>query len=116
MVSSTRRTAGCGPACQGVWEGRTGNRLPYPDQCAEQGRKPPSCWIARVRILQFDPVAEGSELPDHSRSACLPRLLSDHWATFVVTNSLMQDQLDQPTLSIGDRPDGLIVSQAHAHE
>jgi hypothetical protein len=35
MVSSTRRTAGCGPACPVVWEGRTGNRLPYPD-CAEQ--------------------------------------------------------------------------------
>jgi hypothetical protein len=31
MVSSTRRTAGCGPACPVVWEGRTGNRLPYPD-------------------------------------------------------------------------------------
>jgi hypothetical protein len=32
MVSLTRRTAGCGPACPVVWEGRTGNRLPYPDQ------------------------------------------------------------------------------------
>jgi hypothetical protein len=32
MGSSTRRTAGCGPACPVVWEGRTGNRLPYPDQ------------------------------------------------------------------------------------
>ena len=32
MVSSTRRTAGCGPACPVVWEGRTGNRLPYPDR------------------------------------------------------------------------------------
>lgn len=32
--------------------------------CAEQGRKSPSCWISRLRILQFDPVAEGSELPD----------------------------------------------------
>src|SRR6266481_9054744 len=31
MVSLTRRTAGCGPACPVVWEGRTGNRLPYPD-------------------------------------------------------------------------------------
>jgi hypothetical protein len=31
MGSSTRRTAGCGPACPVVWEGRTGNRLPYPD-------------------------------------------------------------------------------------
>jgi len=43
-----------------------------------------------VRILQFDPVAEGSELPDHSRSAWLPRLFSDRWATFFVTKSLME--------------------------
>ena len=28
---STRRTAVCGPACTVVWEGRAGNRSPYPD-------------------------------------------------------------------------------------
>ena len=78
--------------------------------CAEQGRKSPCYWITRLRILQFDPVAEGSELADHSRSACLPRLFSDRWATFFVTDSLMQDQPDQSTLSIGNCPDGLIVS------
>jgi hypothetical protein len=80
--------------------------------CAEQGRKSPSCRIARVRIFQFNPVAEGSELPDHSRSACLPRLFSDRWAAFFVRDSLMQDQPDQSTLFMGNRPDGLIVSQA----
>jgi hypothetical protein len=37
MASSTRRTAGCGPACPVVWEGRTGNRLPYPDWVARGG-------------------------------------------------------------------------------
>ena len=30
--------------------------------CAEQARKSPCYWITRLRILQFDPVAEGSEL------------------------------------------------------
>jgi hypothetical protein len=75
------------------------------------GRKSPSCWITQLRILEFDP-AEGSELPDHSRGACLPRLFSDRWAAFFVTDSLMQDQPDQPTLSMGDHPDSLIMSQA----
>jgi len=28
---STRRTAGCGPACPVVWQGRAGNRAPYAD-------------------------------------------------------------------------------------
>ena len=30
-LSSTRRTAVCGPACTVVWEGRTSDRPPYPD-------------------------------------------------------------------------------------
>ena len=29
--SLIRRTAGCGPACPVVWEGRTSDRPPYPD-------------------------------------------------------------------------------------
>ena len=33
MVSSTRRTAGCGPACPVVWQGRVGDHSPYAD-CA----------------------------------------------------------------------------------
>src|SRR5258708_2766299 len=31
MVSSTRRTAGCGPACPVVWQGRVGDHFPYAD-------------------------------------------------------------------------------------
>jgi hypothetical protein len=58
------------------------------------------------------PVGLGSELPDHSRSTCLPGLFSDCWAPFFVTDSVMQDQPDQPTLSMSDCPDGLIMSQA----
>jgi len=31
MDSLTRRTAGCGPACPVVWQGRAGDRSPYAD-------------------------------------------------------------------------------------
>ncbi len=64
------------------------------------------------RIRWFDPIAEASELPDHSRSAPLFRLFGDGGPSFFVTESLMQDQPDQPTLSMGKGPDGLIMSEA----
>ena len=60
----------------------------------------------------FDPITEATELPDHSRGTVLLRLLGDSWAPFFVTNSLVQDQPDQSTLSMGNRPDGLVMSQA----
>jgi len=60
----------------------------------------------------FDPITEATELPDHSRGTVLLRLLGDGWAPFFVTNSLVQDQPDQSTLSMGNRPDGLVMSQA----
>jgi excisionase family DNA binding protein len=59
----------------------------------------------------FDPITEATELPDHSRGTVLLRLLGDGWAPFFVTNSLVQDQPDQSTLSMGNRPDGLVMSQ-----
>jgi hypothetical protein len=34
-----------------------------PFWCAEQARKSPSCWIARVRIFQFNPLAQPAEPP-----------------------------------------------------
>src|SRR6267378_3758523 len=68
--------------------------------------------LAGLRIRWFDPIAEASELPKHLRSAELLRSFGDRWAPFFVTNSLVQDQPDQPTLSMGDGPNGLMVSQA----
>jgi hypothetical protein len=65
-----------------------------------------------LRIRRFDPIAEVSELSDHSGSAPLPRLFGDGWAPFFVTDSLVQEQPDQPTLSMRNRPDSLIMSQA----
>src|SRR5437773_10195488 len=68
--------------------------------------------LAGLRIRWFDPIAEASELPKHLRSAELLGSFGDRWAPFFVTDSLVQDQPDQPTLSMGDGPNGLIVSQA----
>jgi hypothetical protein len=65
-----------------------------------------------LRGRRFDPVAELSELPDHLPSAPLLRFFGDGWAPFFVTNFLMQDEPDQSTLSMGNGPNGLIVSQA----
>jgi hypothetical protein len=78
----------------------------------EQGRKSLRLWLAGLKIRWFDPIAEASELPNHLPSAQLLRSFGDRWAPFFVTDSLVQDQLDQSTLSMGDGPDGLSVSQA----
>ena len=77
-----------------------------------QGRKSLRLCLAGLKIRWFDPIAEASELPNHLPSAQLLRLFGDRWAPFFVTDSLVQDQPDQSTLSMGDGPDGLIVSQA----
>ena len=57
-------------------------------------------------------MAEFAKLADHSGGACLPRLFGNRWTVLLVTDSLVQDQPDQPTLSMGNGPDGLVVSQA----
>src|SRR5216683_1943211 len=68
--------------------------------------------LAGLRIRWFDPIAESSELPKHLRSAELLRSFGDRWAPFFVTDSLVQDQPNQPALSMGDGSDSLIVSRA----
>ena len=75
------------------------------------GRKSLHLCLAGLRIGWFDPIAEASQLADDSRCALLPRLFGDRWAPFFVTSSLVQDQPDQSTLSMGDGPDGLIMSE-----
>jgi len=51
-------------------------------------------------------------LSDHSGSPLLLRPFGDHWAMFFVTHSLVQDQPDEATLSMGNRSDGLNMSEA----
>jgi len=77
-----------------------------------QGRKSLRLCLALLGIRLFDSIAEASELPDHLPSAQLLRSFGDRWAAFLVTDSLVQDQPDQSTLSMGNGSDGLIVSQA----
>ena len=77
-----------------------------------QPRKSLRLCLAGLRIRLFDPIAEASEVPDHLPSAELLRSFSNGWAPFFVTDSLVQYQPDQSTLSMCDGPDGLIVSQA----
>ena len=50
-------------------------------------------------------------MSNHSGRALLLGLLGDGWAPFFVTNSLMQDQPDQPTVSMGNGSDSLFVPQ-----
>jgi len=77
-----------------------------------QARKSLCVSLVRLSARWFDPIAETSELPNHSPRALSFGLLGDGWAVFLITNSLVQDQPDQPTLSMGKCPDGLIMSQA----
>jgi len=74
------------------------------------GRK--SLCLAWLRVWWFDPIAEVAELPDHLPSAQLLRSFGDGGAAFLVTDSLVQDQPNQSTLSMCNGSDGLIVSQA----
>src|SRR6266480_742532 len=77
-----------------------------------QPRKSLRLCLAGLRIRCFDPIAEASQLSDHSRRSLLPRLFGDRGAAFFVTNPLMQDQPDKSTLSMGNGSDRLVVSQA----
>jgi hypothetical protein len=77
-----------------------------------QARKSLRLCLAGLRIGEFDPIAQAAELADHFGSALLLRLFGDGGAPFFVADSLVQDQPDQPTLSMGNGPDGLVMSQA----
>src|SRR5437879_1341742 len=84
----------------------------FSGECVYQPRKSLRLCLAGLRIRCFDPIAEASQLSDHSRRSLLPRLFGDRGAAFFVTNPLMQDQPDKSTLSMGNGSDRLVVSQA----
>src|SRR5713101_4191793 len=69
-----------------------------------------SCW-AQLNS-RFDPVTEETEISDHPSGAALPRVSAHRRAPFIVTDSLVQNQPDEPTKPIANCADGLIVSQA----
>jgi hypothetical protein len=64
-----------------------------------------------LRIGWVDSIAEPSELSNHSLSAVLLRPFADGKAAFFITDCLVQDQPNQPTLSMCDGPDGLVMPQ-----
>src|SRR5260370_15298535 len=65
---------------------------PYRTRFSKPGRKSlRPCWTGVLGIRWFDPIAEASELSDHSRRAPLLRLFGDGWAPFFIANSLVQD-------------------------
>src|ERR1700741_4674135 len=74
------------------------------------GSKITSLCLAGLGIRRFDPIAQAAELSDHSRSASLSRLFVDGGASFFVKEPLVQDQPDEPALSMGDGPDSLVMS------
>ena len=76
-------------------------------KCLESSLGDPAAigWI-------IDPIAQISELPNHSPRALISGSFGDCWAAFFVTGSLMEDQPDQTTLSMRNDPDGLIMSEA----
>src|ERR1700738_4632785 len=62
-----------------------------------------SCWVD-LNSQRFDAVAEASELPDHSRSACSFQSFACGLATFLVADPSVQDDPDQPTKAMGNGP------------
>ena len=60
MVSSTRRTAGCGPACPVVWQGRVGDHSPYADSVAQ-------AFLPTLSLEGFTVSCEGPALTKEGR-------------------------------------------------
>jgi len=81
---------------------KTGSKIP----------PPLSRRIADLNSQGFDPIAKVSELADHSCSARLPRPFANGRTPFLITDPAMQNYPDQPAEPMGNRPDGLLVSQA----
>jgi hypothetical protein len=79
-----------------------------------RSRRSRLCWAGVLGIRWIDPIAEASEFPDHFGSVPLLRLFGDGRPSFFVTDSLVQDQPDQPTLSMGNRPNDLVASTTTA--
>jgi hypothetical protein len=71
------------------------------------GRKSHSWCTGRLRSRWFDPIAEVSELSDHSGSAPLPRFSVQNCPAFLVSDSLVQNLPNRTALSMGNYSDRL---------
>jgi hypothetical protein len=81
-----------------------------------QARKSLCVSLARLGARWFDPIAETSELPNHSPGALSFGLLGDRWAAFLITNPLVQDQPDQPPRQCAVKRRGSSAGECPARE
>ena len=92
---------------------RTVSRLlPKRQTPPSQGRKsrltgPPTSLGAG----HFDPIAEASELADHSGRPVSLSLLAQGGASFLIPDALVQNQPDQAAQPVGDQADRLLVPE-----
>ena len=50
FIAQSNRTAGCGPACPVVWQGRRGDSPPYADWGVDDRRRSARAWWRRFRL------------------------------------------------------------------
>ena len=70
----------------------------------------PSGWDSWLRVGQFDPIAKTSKFTDHSPGTLALRLFASGWASFLVTDSLVQNLPDQAAKPVGNDPDSDVVA------
>ena len=56
-----------------------------------ESRKSLRWCLAGLRIREFDPIAEATEVADHLPSAKLLRSFGNRWAPFFITDSAVQE-------------------------
>ena len=69
----------------------------------------PSGWDSWLRVGQFDPIAKTSKFTDHSPGTLALGLFTSGWASFLVTESLVQNLPDQAAKPVGNHADRLVV-------
>ncbi len=72
----------------------------------------PHSSVARLNAQRLYFVAQGTELPNHSRCAASLRFMTHGRTSFLVTDPLVQNDPNQSTKPMRDCSDGLPVSQA----
>jgi len=77
-----------------------------------ESRKSLRWCLAGLRIREFDPIAEATEVADHLPSAKLLRSFGNRWGPVLHNGLGGAGTPNQPTQSMGNDPDGLIVSES----
>ena len=72
----------------------------------------PHSSVARLNTQRLYFIAQATKLPNHSRRAASLRFLAHGWASFLVTDPLVQNDPNQSTKPMRDCSDGFPVSKA----